>query len=151
MAVAHKKMDVLVRFVGMDCEHDLIAVKKPLGKLLRNVEHFFIGQLIIIIGRERQRHLERKVRPLVITLAEQLSCGENIARINVAVAVHLPAQVRSSFYDTCLLLFGQLAQHIPWSPVKLYLRFAGLVIYVDIPEHYFTSSAAVMRHLTDWL
>ena len=91
VAVAHKEMDVLVRLVGVDCEHDLIAVKKLLGELLCNVEHFFIGQLIIIVGRERQRHLERKVCPLVITLSEQLSCGENIAGVNVAVTVHLPA------------------------------------------------------------
>lgn len=91
VTVAHKKMDVLVRLVGVNGEHDLIAVKKLLGELLGDVEHFFIGQLIVIIGRERQRHLERKVRPLVITLAEQLSCGENIAGVNVAVTVHLPS------------------------------------------------------------
>ena len=49
MAVAHKKMDVLVRLVGVNGEHDLIAVKKLLGELLCDVEHFFIGQLIVIL------------------------------------------------------------------------------------------------------
>ena len=34
VAVAHKKMDVLVRFIDIDCEHDLIAVKKLLGERL---------------------------------------------------------------------------------------------------------------------
>ena len=53
MTVAYQKMNVLVRFIGMNGEQHFISLKILISELLCDAKHFIVGELVVIIRRER--------------------------------------------------------------------------------------------------
>ena len=67
---------------------------------------------------------------------EQVPCHENITGIVISVAVDAPIEVWRSLYHSVPYLLRQSAQHIVCCLLKLNGCFAGLIIDIDVPEHY---------------
>ena len=109
MTVAYKKMDVLMRFIGMNSEQHFISLKMFICKLLCDAENFIIGKFIVIIGRKRYGHLESKISLAVGTFSEQASCHEDITGVVITVAIDAPIKVGCSLYYSVPYLFRQSA------------------------------------------